>query len=152
MLGKRISLLAIAGVVAAGAAWAHGGATGVVKERMDAMSAIGKNMKSVGQMLKTSPDIDPVLVANAGEAIASHSGQALIKLFPEDSLKAPSEASPAIWTDWNKFSDYADGLQASALGMKSLAEQGADKKSVAAAFGKVAATCKSCHEAFRIKK
>jgi cytochrome c556 len=148
----KLGIILIAGVIASGAAWAHGGATGIVKERMDAMSAIGKNMKSVGQMLKTSPDIDPNLVAKAGEAIASHSGDALIKLFPEGSLKAPSEASPAIWSEWSKFSDYADSLQTSALGMKSLADQGADKKSVAAAFGKVAATCKSCHEAFRIKK
>lgn len=149
---NKFVLIAFAGVFAAGAAWAHGGATGIVKERMDAMSAIGKNVKSVGQMLKTKPDVDPVLVSTAGEAIANHAGEALTKLFPEGSLQMPSEASPKIWTDWDTFSEYANELQTSALVMKSLADKGADKKAVGMAFGKVAATCKSCHQEFRVKK
>ncbi|MCV0425727.1 MAG: cytochrome c [Roseibium sp.] len=151
---KRIhaALVLGAGVLAAGAAWAHGGATGIVKERMDAMSDIGRNVKSIGQMIKGVAPYDPVKIANAGGAIAVHGGEALTELFPEGSLQSPSEASPAIWTDWTKFSDLAANLQTSALALKTLADQNADRKTVAGAFGKVAATCKSCHEAFRIKK
>lgn len=152
MSTRQMTLIAFAGLLATGAAFAHGGATGIVKERMDAMSAIGKNMKAVGQMLKTSPDVDPALVAKAGEAIAGHAGDALTELFPEGSLQKPTEASPAIWTDWTRFAAISDELQAYALDMKALADQGADKQAVAGAFGKVAGTCKTCHEAFRVKK
>lgn len=152
MSTRQMTLIAFAGLLATGAAFAHGGATGIVKERMDAMSAIGKNMKAVGQMLKTSPDVDPALVAKAGEAIAEHAGDALTELFPEGSLQKPTEASPAIWTDWTRFAAISGELQAYALDMKALADQGADKQAVAGAFGKVAGTCKTCHEAFRVKK
>ncbi|MBG6176439.1 cytochrome c556 [Labrenzia sp. EL_208] len=141
-----------AGVAGFGAAWAHGGATGIVKERMDAMTEISRNVKLVGQMLKGNAAYDGVEIARAGQAIATHAGDAMIKLFPEGSLKAPSEASPSIWNEWTQFSGYADSLQTSAQSLKGLAEQGADQKAVAAAFGKMAGTCKACHEAFRIKK
>jgi cytochrome c556 len=142
----------IAAALSAGAAWAHGGATGIVKERMDAMSDIGKNVKSIGEMLKGKAPYELATIETASGSIADHGGTALTSLFPEGSLQAPTEASPVIWSEWSKFSELAGRLQSSALDLKMLAGQGADKKAVAGAFGKVAATCKSCHEAFRIKK
>ncbi|WP_422040352.1 c-type cytochrome [Roseibium sp.] len=152
-VGTRSAVLAVGLLgLAAGAAWAHGGATGIVKERMDAMEDISQNVKTVGQMLKGTTTYDPAEVARAGSAIAAHAGDAMTELFPEGSLQHPSEASPEIWADWPKFSTYAESLQSSALALKDLAAQGAEQKAVAAAFGKVAATCKTCHEAFRIKK
>jgi len=152
MREKAIGFVMGAALLSAGAAWAHGGATGVVKERMDAMSAIGDNMKSIGQMLKGATAYDPALIAKAADDIAGHGGNALTKLFPEDSLQSPTEASPAIWRDWREFSGYAGSLQSSAAALKTVAQDGADKNAVAGAFAKLAGTCKSCHEAFRIKK
>ena len=38
--------LALAAVLAGGAAWAHSGAMGIVKERMNAMGIIGKALKA----------------------------------------------------------------------------------------------------------
>ena len=148
----RFALVVVAGLAAAGGAFAHGGATGIVKERMDAMTEISKNVKVVGQMLKGTAAYNPEEIERAAKAIAGHAGDAMTNLFPEGSLKSPSEASPEIWTGWPEFSDYAGRLQSSAQALEGLAAQGAEQKAVAAAFGKVAATCKTCHEAFRIKK
>lgn len=138
-------------LVAVGTALAHTGATGIVKERMDAMSEIGDHVKAVGTMLK-SGELDLARVSVAGEAIAKHGGAAMLKLFPEDSLHPPTEASPAIWKEWTKFQTLADDLQVAALTLKSTADEGGDKSQVAEAFGTLGNTCKSCHEAFRIKK
>ena len=145
-----ITLLSVA--LGLGAAWAHGGATGIVKERMDAMEAIGKNVKVVGQMLKGELAYDGNKIETAARDIAGHAGDAMTRLFPEGSLMSPTEASPAIWTDWSRFAQFADNLKSSALALQDLAETGADQKAVAAAFGKLSGTCKDCHEAFRIKK
>lgn len=151
--GTRSTALAVALLaLAAGAALAHGGATGIVKERMDAMTDISRNVKSVGQMLKGTAAYNPEEIKRAADAIAGHAGDAMTELFPEGSLKSPSEASPAIWEEWPEFVTFADSLETSARALEDLAAQDADQKSVAAAFGKVAATCKTCHEAFRIKK
>lgn len=148
----RFALTVVAGLAAAGGAFAHGGATGIVKERMDAMTEISKNVKIVGQMLKGTSAYNPDEIARAAKDITGHAGDAMTTLFPEGSLMSPSEASPAIWTKWPEFSEYAGSLQSAAQALESLASQGAEQKAVAAAFGKVAATCKTCHEAFRIKK
>lgn len=152
MRGGKPGLVFIAAVLAAGGALAHGGATGVVKERMDAMSAIGKSMKSIGKMLKGSETFETAKVAASAEVIAAHSGETLTGLFPGDSLQAASEASPDIWSDWNRFSGYADDMQSAALELKALADADAGKQEIGSAFGSLAGTCKTCHEAFRIKK
>ncbi len=151
MAVKRVGVIFLAIAAGAGAAFAHGGATGVVKERMDTMSEFGKQVKTVGKMLKGGT-YDPAQVSSAGEVIASHAGEALVTLFPDDSDHSPSEASPAIWTEWSKFQAYAGDLQVAALTLKDLADDGADRKEIAGAFGALAGTCKACHEAFRIKK
>ncbi|MEO1113780.1 MAG: cytochrome c [Pseudomonadota bacterium] len=152
-IGTRSTALA-AGLLAlaVGGAFAHGGATGIVKERMDAMTEISRNVKVVGQMLKGTAAYSSDEIARAAKDIAAHAGDAMTELFPEGSLKAPTEASPAIWAQWPEFTAYAESLQTSARALEGLAAQGAEQKAVAAAFGKVAATCKTCHEAFRIKK
>lgn len=151
--GTRSTALAVGLLtLAVGAAFAHGGATGVVKERMDAMTEISRNVKIVGQMLKGTAAYKPDEIERVAKAIAGHAGDAMTDLFPEGSLMSPTEASPEIWAQWPEFSAYAESLQSSAQTLEGLAAQGADKKTVAAAFGKVAATCKTCHEAFRIKK
>ncbi|WP_298817836.1 cytochrome c [uncultured Roseibium sp.] len=147
----RTGIALLGTLVVAGTALAHTGATGIVKDRMDAMSEIGDQVKAVGTMLKTGA-LDLPRVSEAGEVIANHGGAAMVKLFPEDSLHPPTEASPAIWTEWTKFQALADDLRSAALALKSTADEGGDKSQIAEVFGALGETCKSCHQAFRIKK
>ncbi|MHA7774567.1 c-type cytochrome [Roseibium sp. M-1] len=134
-----------------GGAFAHGGASGVVKKRMDAMETIGGNMKSIAKMLRGGSH-EPGKIALAANTIASHAGDALTVLFPEGSLKTPSEASPAIWTDWPQFEIHAGDLRTAALKLKDLAQDGAERQNLSSAFDALSRTCKSCHKAFRVKK
>lgn len=148
---KLVGIFMVLALAGAGAAFAHSGATGLVKERMDAMLEIGDSMKSLGRILKSGP-YDPEVAIVAGDAIAGHAGEELTELFPEGSLQPQSEASPAIWSNWTAFRDYAGDLKSSALALKTMAEQGADSLALADAFGELAGTCKACHQEFRIKK
>lgn len=97
---------------------AHSGATGVVKERMMAMGAMGKAMKSLSGMMRGDSTYDAETVRNGAAVLQSHSGEALTKLFPKDSISGPSEALPAIWSDWQEFENLSDklGRYAEALG------------------------------------
>jgi len=149
--GRTGLTVAVVLTMAAGAAFAHGGATGIVKERMDAMSEIGRQMKIVGGMLKGGT-YDAAQVSAAGRIIAGHAGSSLVDLFPEDSLQAPTEASPAIWADWATFQANAGELEAAALALAGLADRGAGRQEIAPAFQTLAGTCKTCHQSFRIKK
>lgn len=89
---------------------AHEGATGVVKERMEAMKTIGAAMKRIAAMLRGLQDYDAAAVAEAARAIEAHGGDAMTALFPEGSAHEPSEARPVIWKDWEQFKALAQDL------------------------------------------
>lgn len=132
------------------AAFAHDGATGVVKERMDLMKIIGKNTKAIAPIATGAADLDLNIVANSANAIAAAAQQAAHK-FPEGSLSEHSEAKPNIWTDWNKFSGLIKTLANDARALENIAKSG-DEAALLPAFGKMTENCKSCHTEFRQKK
>ena len=106
-----ITLTALsAGVMSTSFVLAHGGATGIVKERMDAMTAISKANKALGAMFKGEVDYDPEAVQAAALEVKGHAGEAMTELFPEGSDGMPSEALPAIWEDWASFEALAGEL------------------------------------------
>ena len=86
----------VAGVAICGASLAHDDATGIVKKRMDAMSDIGDQMKTIASMLKGEKQFDAGSLAASATTIADHARK-IPHLFPEGSLKKPSEALPAVW-------------------------------------------------------
>lgn len=121
----RTAILAGAlGVAGITTALAHGGATGIVKERMDAMKAMGEAVKSLSGMMRGETEYDPSQVRADAETIESHAGDALTSLFPEGSTDEPSEAKPEIWSDWEAFEDQANRLQAMASGLSAAADNG----------------------------
>lgn len=91
-------------------ALAHGGASGVVKERMDLMEGIGKAMKTLASIFKGERDYDPAVVRAAAAEIRDHGGDKITALFPEGSLDKPTEALPTIWQDWAAFEALAGRL------------------------------------------
>ncbi|WP_417462936.1 c-type cytochrome [Kordiimonas sp.] len=90
---------------------AHGGATGIVKDRMDGMMAMGDAVKSLSDMFRAGT-YDAETVKAGAAIIKQHSGEQLLALFPEGSGGMPSEAKPAVWTDWDAFSGLANDLAA----------------------------------------
>lgn len=144
-------ILVIAILAGAGAALAHSGATGIVKQRMDAMSAIGDDMKKIGLMLRGTAPFDAGQAQAAARAIANHASH-MDMLFPPGSLSPPTEALPAIWDNWDAFADLTQALHARADRLAQLAASGASEAEIAAQFKTLGETCSACHEKFRIKK
>ncbi len=113
---------AMAITLATAGAVAHGGATGIVKERMELMKTIGDAMKSLTAMMRGKETYEVERVRSLARTIGAHGGEKMTALFPDDSLDAPTEAMPTIWTDWERFeglagqlSDYATALGAAAV-------------------------------------
>lgn len=139
-----------------GTGFAHGEATGIVKERMDLMDAMGDAVRTVGDMVRGKADYNRGEAMKAGEIISNHSGQALLDLFPEGSLKKPSEAHPKIWMEWDSFEKFANDLKAAGAGLEKAATDGPAEgdvpPAVEAAFANVGKGCASCHKAYRLKR
>ncbi|MGH1431787.1 MAG: c-type cytochrome [Neptuniibacter sp.] len=115
-------LIAVGLTVSTAVVMAHGGATGIVKERMDAMGDMKDSMKEVSDMFKGKAPYDANKVRAAADVIKGHSGNALTKLFPEGSLQHPTEAKAIIWDEWDRFSKLADHLGTLSEGLANAAE------------------------------
>lgn len=87
---------------------AHGGASGIIKERMDLMDDMKGAVKNVAAIFKGETEHNPDTIRDAALIIRDHSGDAMTKLFPKDSLSRHSEATPAIWQEWERFKKLSD--------------------------------------------
>ncbi|MCB1355317.1 MAG: cytochrome c [Maritimibacter sp.] len=121
---KSTFVAAIVASSTALAAFAHGGATGVVKERMDAMADMGEAVKTIAPMMQGEVAYDAEIVRQAAETFSRHAGDTMTALFPEGSGGAPSVAKEAVWSKWEEFSELADRLGVVAEGLVLAADNG----------------------------
>jgi cytochrome c556 len=124
--------------------YAHSGATGVVKERMDKFKDSKQSMKVIKNAIKRE---DLSAIASEAEKLVRW-GEVMHTYFPEGSNQKPSEALPIIWQEWSVFDDHRNDYleQANAL-MRSVKTQDID--SVESTYGLLAKSCKSCHDRYR---
>ncbi len=117
--------------------WAHSGATGVVKERMDSMKEMKESMKSLSAMFKGEETYNPERVRDAANILIKTSGENITRLFPEGSLHKPSEAKSEIWSEWNQFNTLAERLNvySSALSKAANGEYLSDEDGAATMMG-----------------
>lgn len=98
-------------VVISGASLAHDGATGVVRERMDGMVALGDAVRNITPIMRGQTSYDADAVSDFARVIQDHSGDAMTSLFPEGSAGDPSEARETVWSDWEEFEQLALRLE-----------------------------------------
>lgn len=145
-LGLAFALLAAAPLALAERTEAHEEATGVVKERMDLMETQKDAMKVIGAMAKGQVPFDAGDAAAAAKEIET-TAKKIPDLFPEGTGGYPSEAKPEVWTQWDKFTGDADGLETAAKNfVMTLEGEAPDWK---AKFKGVIDACKTCHKTFR---
>ena len=147
MRNATIALCVLAAAAATGVpSAAHEHATGIVKERMDAMTLIDKRTKAILQRIKGKRDLASIK-ADA-EVIASHAGH-ITHLFPAGSMQSPTRARAAIWQNWPDFERKAHDLEDSSRALA--ATNASDAAALGAAAAKLTATCDACHDKYRAR-
>lgn len=137
--------------VSVGATVAHDGATGIVKERMDAMSHVGGTMKTLSKMASGEIPFDGKAASLATKGIVKNMANFTAK-FPEGSDAHPSEAGPAIWTNNTEFATIAKQLEDAATKATRTLADATDNSVVAGVMADMSKTCKACHTKFRVKR
>ena len=122
---------------------------GPVKMREKLMEANGRDAKAGGQMLKGETPFDAAKAKAIFVSMHDVAGK-FGNYFPAGSLTAKSEASPAIWTKPAEFKAALAKFEKDTAA--AMAADTSTKAAFGQQFGAVTANCKSCHEAFRIKK
>lgn len=127
---------------------AHEGATGIVKERMDAMASMSHAMKAIGKSIEANRDLAAVQnEAGRVREVAAHIPQ----WFPPGSTAKPTDALPTIWQRWPDFRARAAQLEQESAKLAAVAASG-DPKAIAAQFRVVGQTCTRCHTDYRQKQ
>ncbi len=130
--------------------FAHKGATGVVKQRMEAMKG---QLKKIDEMMEGKTTYDDKKIRQALDYIHDNAGPQMTKLFPKGTAHKPSEADLAIWTSWSEFDKLALQLNHSTddfrakLGKEKVNKK--SKKSLQASYLSLSKACKACHDSFR---
>jgi cytochrome c556 len=128
--------------------WAHEGATGITKERMDAMESMSKAMKAIRRCVEGNRNIAVL------QAEVDRIRELAIRIpqwFPPGSDAKPTDALPAIWQRWPDFQERAAQLEQESARLAAMAASG-DFKSIAAQFRVVGQTCSACHADYRQKQ
>ena len=155
MMNRKIlaaGLIAASALVAAGAD-AHKGATGIVKERMDGMMAMGKALGTVADMFKGKTSFNSEQVAAAAKIVEGHAAE-MVALFPDTKASREgkgTEALPAIWENKGEFAALAAALEKKSAELAIVAASN-DQDQIRRAFGEMAKTCSACHEDYRKAK
>jgi cytochrome c556 len=126
---------------------AHDHATGVVKERMDMMESMNKQLKAIFERIDNKQNL-AAIKADA-EAIASHAPH-LVHLFPPGSTQRPTDARSAIWQNWRDFERKAAALEAESKKLVNASPENFD--AISAQVRAVSQACDACHEKYRIKR
>jgi cytochrome c556 len=155
---KMITALAIAGLVSlpmAAAVFAQGDVSNSMtaepftppatpEEAVEARKAL---MRLNGATLRSAGNLTGAEAVAAMETLATDFDH-IPALFPEGSIVGDSEASPAIWENWEAFVAIAEKAEAAALAGKAAAEAG-DAAAYGAAIQAIGASCGECHQQFR---
>ncbi|MEP0942146.1 MAG: cytochrome c [Rhizobiaceae bacterium] len=154
-MNKKIiaaGMIAASTLIAAGA-FAHGGATGIVKQRMDGMMAMGKALGTVADMFKGKTAFDADQVAAAAKIVEGHAAE-MGALFPDTKASREgkgTEALPSIWESKDEFLALASALESKSADLAKVAASN-DQPQIRRAFGEVAKTCSACHSDYRKAK
>lgn len=143
----RYSLVALAIPFAlATAALAHEGVKDKhVMARMAAMKDIGKNVETLGQMVKKERAFDAEQARAAAAAVARTASE-ITALFEPPASDPKSEALPAIWNDFEDFTSKTHAMQKAAqTGATTIRDYDDLYKATDALVG----TCKACHSRYK---
>ena len=144
----KVYIVAVATILAATAALAHSGVkNAAVKARMDAMNAVGEEMKTLGLMAKGVSTFDANTAKAAANAIARHAANTP-DLFRAKEDDPKSEATPAIWANFKDFTAKAVAMESAANG---LSRSIASIDDLGPAMKALGDTCKACHGDYREK-
>ena len=133
--------------------FAHKGATGVVKQRMEEMKEMKGRLKQIDKMLVGKTAYNDQKLRKSLDYIRDHAGARMTRLFPKGTAHKPSEADPEIWNNWAEFDKMALQLNHSTDDFRARLPDGkADKKtrkSLQASYLALRKSCKICHDRFR---
>ena len=143
---KLFKMFTVVLITASSIVFAHSGVKDKnVKERMMLMKEMANNTKTIGQMLKGKTPFDADEAKLALERLSSLSLETP-KVFKINASDPKSEASPAIWDEFDEFTRLSKDLAETSLVLAGSIDSIDDLRP---ALKGVSSGCKACHRQYR---
>lgn len=121
-----------------------------IAKRKEYMKAVGAATKVSNEMIKGDKPFDAKVASDALTKVSTGWGD-FNKSFPKGTeTGGETTASPKIWENGKDFDDKGQVLAKAAGDAAAATAKGKD--AFAEAFKAVGATCKGCHEVYRVQK
>ena len=124
--------------------YAHEGAKGIIKERMDKFKMSKSLMKKINKGLQND---NFIIIEKSAQTLLDWSKE-MSNYFPEGSDTPPSEASSDIWLDPDGFKIAIKNFELASLELITQS-QSENFDMTVNSFRDLAQTCKGCHQKFR---
>ena len=124
--------------------YAHEGAKGIIKERMDKFKMSKNLMKKINKGLQND---NFIIIEKSAQTLLDWSKE-MSNYFPEGSDTPPSEASSDIWLDPEGFKIAIKNFELASLELITQS-QSENFDMTVNSFRDLAQTCKGCHQKFR---
>ena len=124
--------------------YAHEGAKGIIKERMDKFKMSKSLMKKINKGLQND---NFIIIEKSAQTLLNWSKE-MSSYFPEGSDTPPSEASSDIWLDPEGFKIAIKNFELASLELITQS-QSENFDMTVNSFRNLAQTCKGCHQKFR---
>ena len=124
--------------------YAHEGAKGIIKERMDKFKMSKSLMKKINKGLQND---NFIIIEKSAQTLLDWSKE-MSNYFPEGSDTPPSEASSDIWLDPEGFKIAIKNFELASLELITQS-QSENFDMTVNSFRDLAQTCKGCHQKFR---
>jgi cytochrome c556 len=145
--GIKLLLAGLAALASAGAQAQFARAEDAVKYRQATLFALSQHFSRIGAMVNGRTPYDPRAAIENAEIVA-----VLAKLppagFASGTDRISRGAKPEIWTEQARFKEQSDRLIAESVKLVAAAKTN-NLDQLKAAYTATAATCKSCHDAYR---
>ena len=145
---KSARLVTATAVLLAGGVQASDPVQKAVDYRQALMNVYAWNATSMGDMVKGKAPFDAAVFARHARDLAAAAELQFLVAFPEDSINENSDATDAIWLDWQKFQDKHKALREQSAKLAEIAA-GDDEVAMKEQFGATSKTCTSCHDDFK---
>ena len=119
--------------------------------RQSWFAMIGANFGPMMSMVKGEIPWEENQMAAYADQLAALANLDVMRGFADGSDKGTTRAKPEIWQDKADFQAKLKDLTTAANALQVVAEQGTDRKAIAAAVGDTGKVCKSCHDEYKSK-
>ena len=124
--------------------FAHEGAEGVVRERMDRFKENKKTMKAIKGNLAGR------YRCHRSESVRDRAwAKEMVNFFPRVPHSHRQRHSRLSGREFDRFTDLASANEKAAANLKNLAQSGADTSALGGAFRSLGKTCKDCHNDYK---